>query len=56
MRYLKSKGGKTLYAVALVPPDEGEKPKFSALKGKVASAKRLKQVKDFPAVWECRLK
>ena len=56
VRYLKSKDGKTLYAVALVPPDEGEKPKFSALKGNVASAKRLKQVKDFPAVWECRLK
>ena len=52
-RYLKSKDGKFLYAVSLVLPPEGETPQFRALKGKISSAQRLKQVKDFPAVWKC---
>lgn len=53
VRYTASKDGRTIYAIVLVPPAEGETPAFNALKGEnIVKAERLAQVKDMPAVFK----
>ena len=56
VRYLKSRNGKFVFAIALVPPWDGPVPEFAALKGKiVGELKKMPQIKDYPAVWVGRL-
>ena len=54
-RYLATKDGKTVYAICLVPPADGETPEFPALKGRISAISRLPQVGDCPAVFKVSL-
>ncbi len=55
MRYTASKDGRTVYAIALVPPRDGDRPACYELwrEGFVVD-RRLAQVKDLPAVYRFR--
>ena len=57
IRYTATKDGRTVYAIVLKPPADGETPAFTALAAeRIANVERLKQVKDMPAVFKVTLR